>query len=180
MGKLVPCVFHEPVTCHVMTHTGLIQSRKEGLLLKFLLLTLFSPFSLLDQCASKDRSSTLTSHVRSRRFKRAIPDPDFKQDEPSFTDLRDKDASQRKLPDIQLVQEEVAISPNLADGNETHRNLSERVESLEKTIEIMSQTLIKLEGALIELKTQASAHISFKRYEVLLVKCSANERSRHM
>ena len=111
-----------------------------------------------DHCSSEDVTPTFSSHVESRRFRRAVEELYLNaahvQMEPKEKKKK-KLQAKKKLAEVSVVVEknEETIS---SSSEQKEMQLTKRVDFLEKKVESMTATIKGLQDAFNSLQSQAS------------------------
>ena len=111
-----------------------------------------------DHCSSEDVTPTFSSHVESRRFRRAVEELYLNaahvQMEPKEKKKK-KLQAKKKLAEVSVVVEknEETVS---SSSEQKEMQLTKRVDFLEKKVESMTATIKGLQDALNSLQSQAS------------------------
>ena len=110
---------------------------------------------LSDHCSSEDVTPTFSSHVQSRRFRRAVEEPYLNaahvQMEPK--EKRKKKLQAKKKPSVLVEKNEETVS---SSTEQEEMQLKKRVDFLEKKVESMTATIKGLQDAFNSLQNQAS------------------------
>lgn len=113
---------------------------------------------LADHCSSEDVTPTFSSHVQSRRFRRAVEEPYLNaahvQMEPK--EKRKKKLQAKKKPaevSVLVEKNEETVS---SSSEQEEMQLKKRVDFLEKKVESMTATIKGLQDAFNSLQNQAS------------------------
>ena len=113
---------------------------------------------LSDHCSSEDVTPTFSSHVESRRFRRAVEELYLNaahlQMEPKEKKKK-KLQAKKKLAEVSVVVEknEETVS---SSSEQKEMQLTKRVDILEKKVESMTATIKGLQDAFNSLQSQAS------------------------
>lgn len=113
---------------------------------------------LSDHCSSEDVTPTFSSHVESRRFRRAVEELYLNaahlQMEPKEK-KKNKLQAKKKLAEVSVVVEknEETVS---SSSEQKEMQLTKRVDILEKKVESMTATIKGLQDAFNSLQSQAS------------------------
>ena len=113
---------------------------------------------LSDHCSSEDVTPTFSSHVQSRRFRRAVEEPYLNA---AHVQMEPKEKGKKKL---QAKEKPAEVSVVVEKNEETVSSSSEqeemqlkkRVDFLEKKVESMTATIKGLQDAFNSLQNQAS------------------------
>ena len=113
---------------------------------------------LSDHCSSEDVTPTFSSHVQSRRFRRAVEEPYLNA---AHVQMEPKEKRKKKL---QAKKKSAEVSVLVEKNEETVSSSSEqeemqlkkRVDFLEKKVESMTATIKGLQDAFNSLQNQAS------------------------
>lgn len=113
---------------------------------------------LSDHCSSEDVTPTFSSHVQSRRFRRAVEEPYLNA---AHVQMEPKEKRKKKL---QAEKKPAEVSVLVEKNEETVSSSSEqeemqlkkRVDFLEKKVESMTATIKGLQDAFNSLQNQAS------------------------
>lgn len=113
---------------------------------------------LSDHCSSEDVTPTFSSHVQSRRFRRAVEEPYLNA---AHVQMEPKEKGKKKL---QAKKKPAEVSVVVEKNEETVSSSSEqeemqlkkRVDFLEKKVESMTATIKGLQDAFNSLQNQAS------------------------
>lgn len=113
----------------------------------------------LDHCSPEDVTPTFSSHVESRRFRRAVEELYLNE-----AHLQTKPKEKKKMKKLQAKKKPAEVSVVVVKNEETLSNSSEqeemqlkkRVDFLEKKVESMTATIKGLQDAFNSLQSQAS------------------------
>lgn len=118
---------------------------------------------LSDHCSSEDVTPTFSSHVQSRRFRRAVKELYLNaahvQKEPK--EKKKKKLQAKKKPaevSVVVVKNEETVS---SSSEQEEIQLKKRVDFLEKKVEIMTASIKGLQDAFNSLQSQASVLVDF-------------------
>ena len=120
--------------------------------------------SLSDHCSSEDVTPTFSSHVQSRRFRRAVEELYLNaahvQMEPKEKKKKKKLQTKKKPAGVSvvLVKNEETVS---SSSEQEEMQLKKRVDFLEKKVESMTATVKGLQDAFNSLQSQASVLLAF-------------------
>lgn len=118
---------------------------------------------LSDHCSSEDVTPTFSSHVQSRRFRRAVEELYLNA---AHVQMEPKEKKKKKLQakkkpaevSVVVVKNEETVS---SSSEQEEKQLKKRVDFLEKKVESMTASIKGLRDAFNSLQSQASVLLDF-------------------